>query len=286
MKTIFFEELNGLEKYRYLQNSVTPRPIALASTVDAEGNVNLAPFSFFNLMSSEPPVLVFSPVLRSRDAASKHTLDNVKIVSEVVIHMVDFEMVEQMSLCGCEYPKGVNEFAKAGFTAEKSLRVQPPRVAEALVAFECKVLEVIALGEKGGAGNLIVCEVICMHAADKVLNAQGMVDPEKTDFVSRSGGDWYVRSTEESMFTVPKPSTQLGVGVEAIPANVRAAGVLTGNEKGRLANIEELPHDEEIVIYGERHKGADFLELCKQHLALNEIKEAWLALSHLKAMKY
>ncbi len=236
----------------YLQGAVAPRPIAFASTIDAEGQVNLSPFSFFNVFSSNPPILVFSPSRRVRDNTTKHTLENVQKVKEVVINIVDFAMVEQMSLSSTEYDKGINEFTKAGLTEEPSEKVQPPRVKEAPVAFECMVKDIISLGDQGGAGNLIICEVILARVDDAILDADGKIDPFKLDAVARMGGDWYCRANGSALFEIPKPLRTKGIGVDQIPDQIKNSLVLTGNNLGRLGNVEALPSKFEILEYGDR----------------------------------
>jgi flavin reductase (DIM6/NTAB) family NADH-FMN oxidoreductase RutF len=236
----------------YLQGAVAPRPIAFASTVDKDGKVNLSPFSYFNVFSSNPPILVFSPSRRVRDNTTKHTLENVHEVKEVVINIVDFSIVEQMSLSSTEYDKGVNEFIKAGLTPEKSLKVSPPRVKESPAAFECIVKDIISLGDGGGAGNLIVCEVIMAHISDSILDKIGQIDPFKLDAVSRMGGNWYCRANGAALFEIPKPIRNRGVGVDQIPSIIRNSVVLTGNNLGRLGNIEKIPTNDEILEYGDR----------------------------------
>lgn len=236
----------------YLQGAVAPRPIAFASTVDKNGNVNLSPFSYFNVFSSNPPILVFSPARRVRDNTTKHTLENVHEVKEVVINIVNFSIVEQMSLSSTEYDKGVNEFIKAGLTPEKSLKVSPPRVKESPAAFECIVKDIISLGDEGGAGNLIVCEVIMAHLSDSILDNNGQIDPFKLDAVSRMGGDWYCRANGTALFEIPKPIRNKGIGVDQIPSIIRNSVVLTGNNLGRLGNIERIPTNDEILEFGDR----------------------------------
>jgi flavin reductase (DIM6/NTAB) family NADH-FMN oxidoreductase RutF len=225
----------------YLQHAVAPRPICFASTVDKEGNVNLSPFSFFNLFSSNPPIVVFSPARRVRDNTTKHTLQNVEDVAEVVINIVDYDMVQQTSLASCEYPKGTSEFIKAGFTEEKATMVKPPMVKEAKIKLECKVIEVKPLGTEGGAGNLVICEVLCMHIDDAILDENKMIDQTKLQLVARLGGDWYCRVNESNLFKVAKPNTQLGIGIDALPAAIRTSKYLTGNHLGQLGNVHEMP---------------------------------------------
>ncbi|MCP1381468.1 flavin reductase family protein [Runella salmonicolor] len=264
--------------HHYLQGAVAPRPIAFASTVDKDGNVNLSPFSFFNLFGTKPPTLIFSPNRRVRDATNKHTFENVQEVDEVVINMVDYAMVEQMSLASCEYPKGTNEFVKAGFTEVPSQLVKPPRVGESKAVFECKVKQIISLGEEGGAANLIICEVILAHFAEDILDENGRIDQRKTDWVARMGGDWYARASGDALFEIPKPSTQRGIGVDSIPDFIKTNPLFTGNELGRLGNIEKLPQDEEIERFKNENLEKDFIQLAKKMLFEGKVKDAWLAL--------
>lgn len=242
---INLKELTTVQRQGWLQHAIAPRPIAFASTVDEEGNVNLSPFSFFNLFSTNPPIVIFSPSRRVRDNTTKHTLENVKAVPEVVINIVDDDIVHQMSLSSCEYPKGVNEFNKAGFTMEASVLVRPPRVKECKVQMECSVLEIKSLGEEGGAGNLVICEVIKMHVHESILNDEKtMIDQRKLHHVARLGGDWYCKVDESNLFKVAKPNTKLGIGIDQLPSNIRYSSVLTGNDLGQLANIETVPDPE------------------------------------------
>lgn len=234
-------DLKPAEKQYYLQHVIAPRPICFASTIDKEGAVNLSPFSFFNLFSSNPPVVIFSPSRRVRDNTTKHTLQNVLEVPEVVINIVTYDMVQQTSLASCEYGKGVDEFDKAGFTKIAASVVKPPMVKESKVQLECKVLEVKQLGTEGGAGNLVICEVMVMHIADSLLNEDKKLDQTKLDLVARLGGDWYCRTTPESLFTVQKPNTQLGIGIDALPHGIRNSAILTGNHLGQLANVHQMP---------------------------------------------
>ncbi|MFY7839414.1 MAG: flavin reductase family protein [Lacibacter sp.] len=231
-----------MQKQQWLQHAVAPRPVCFASTIDKAGNVNLSPFSFFNLFSSNPPIVVFSPARRVRDNSTKHTLENVLEVPEVVINIVDYDMVQQVSLSSCEFPKEVNEFVKAGFTQEAATLVQPPMVKESKVKMECKVVEVKPLGSDGGAGNLVICEVLRMHVDDSILNAEGtMIDQRKLQLIARLGGDWYCKVDEQSLFHVAKPNTQLGIGIDALPETIRNSSVLTGNNLGQLANVHDYP---------------------------------------------
>lgn len=235
------QELKPVEKQYYLQHVIAPRPICFASTINKAGNVNLSPFSFFNLFSSNPPVVIFSPTRRVRDNTTKHTLQNVLEVPEVVINIVTYDMVQQMSLSSCEYPKDVNEFTKAGFTAIPASKVKPPMVKESKVQLECKVLEVKPLGSEGGAGQLVICEVLVIHIADELLDENKKLDQRKINHVARLGGDWYCKVDETNLFQVAKPNTQLGIGIDSLPASIRNSKYLTGNDLGQLANVEELP---------------------------------------------
>ena len=238
---IQLKDLKTADVQNYLQHAIAPRPVCFASTVDKAGQVNLSPFSFFNLFSSNPPVVIFSPARRVRDNTTKHSLENVLEVPEVVINIVDYDMVQQTSLSSCEYPKGVNEFVKAGFTEEKARMVTPPMVKESKVKMECRVLEVKPLGTEGGAGNLVICEVLCMHIDDSILDENGKIDQTKLHHVARLGGDWYCKVNEQNLFKVAKPNTQLGIGVDALPESIRNSPILTGNNLGQLANVHEMP---------------------------------------------
>lgn len=230
-----------------LLTAVAPRPIAFASTTDLDGNVNLSPFSFFNVFSANPPILIFSPARRVRDNTIKHTLENVKATNEVVINIVNHAMVEQMSLTSTDYEKEVNEFDKAGFSEIPSELVTPPRVGEAPVAFECLVENIVALGNEGGAGNLVVCKVVKIHLNSAYVDAEGNLDTQKLDLVARLGGSWYTRVTKESLFEIPKPLLTKGIGVDKLPAHAKNSSILTGNNLGRLGNSEHLPTTTEIA---------------------------------------
>lgn len=234
-------ELTTVQKQYYLQHVVAPRPICFASTIDKEGNVNLSPFSFFNMFSSNPPVVVFSPSRRVRDNSTKHTLHNVMEVPEVVISIVTYDMVQQTSLASCEYPKGVDEFIKAGFTKEPATIVKPPMVRESKAKLECKVLEIKSLGDQGGAGNLVICEVLYMHIDDSLLDENQNFDQTKMEHVARLGGDWYCHVSKQNLFKVAKPNTQLGIGIDALPESIRNSKILTGNQLGQLANVHQMP---------------------------------------------
>ncbi|UOB18167.1 flavin reductase family protein [Abyssalbus ytuae] len=226
--------------HQYLLGSVSPRPIAFASTVDAKGNVNLSPYSFFNCFSAKPPVLVFSPSRRVRDNTIKHTLENILETKEVVINIVNYSMAEQMSLSSTEYKKGVNEFIKAGFTEEKSVKVKPPRISQSPVAFECKVNDIIELGKEGGAGNLIICEVLLVHINENILDENNMISPFKLDAVARMGGNWYCRTNSTNIFEIPRP-VSYSIGFDNLPPTLLQSRVLTGNNLARLASVEKIP---------------------------------------------
>ena len=280
MKTINPKEVSVGMLHGYLLAAIAPRPIAFASTIDKAGNVNLSPFSFFNVFGSNPPTLIFSPNKRVRDNSSKHTLENVLEHDEVVINMVDYAMVEQMSLSSCEYAKEINEFDKAGLTSIASTMVQPPRVGEAKAAFECKVKQIIHMGEGGGAANLVICEVLLAHFSEDILNENGFIDQTKTDWVARMGGDWYCRASGSALFEVPKPNLKLGIGVDNIPAHIRQNPIFTGNDLGRLGNIERLPTPEEINAFKQEHPecAENPVEFAKQQLAIGNVWAAWLGL--------
>jgi len=243
------KDLNTIQVQQILANSVGPRPIAFASTIDKDGNPNLSPFSFFNVFSSAPPILIFSPSRRVRDNTTKHTLENILEVPEVVINVVNYAMVQQTSLSSTEYPKNVNEFEKAGFTAIESDTIKPMRVKESPVQFECKVNQVMALGNEGGAGNLVFCEVIKIHVHDSIFNDQKQIDPFKIDLVARMGGNWYCRANGNALFEVEKPLTTMGIGVDALPHSIRYSPILTGNDLGKLGNMEALPNKEELKSF-------------------------------------
>ena len=248
MLSILPQEVSTGKLHGYLLSAVSPRPIAFASTVDGLGNVNLSPFSFFNVFSANPPILVFSPARRVRDNTTKHTLENILINKEVVINIVNYDMVQQMSLSSTEYPAGVNEFLKSGLTEVASDIVKPPRVQEAPVQFECKVNDVIALGNQGGAGNLIIAEVVKLHIKETILDADGKIDANKIDAVARMGGNWYNRS-REGMFEVIKPIKTRGIGVDALPISIKNSTILTGNDLGILGNSERIPTMDEVKEY-------------------------------------
>ena len=290
------KEVPTNEFHAIMLGAVAPRPIAFASTIDKNGNVNLSPFSFFNAFGSNPPTLIFSPARRVRDNTIKHTLENIYEVDEVVINVVNFTMVEQASLASTEYEKGINEFIKAGFTEEKSILVKPPRVKESPASFECKVKQVIELGTEGGAGNLVICEILLAHINDEILEKnKKFIDPNKIDLVARMGADWYCRASGEAVFEVAKPLLKKGIGVDQIPAQIRNSKVLTGNNLGKLANVEFLPTRAEIEIYKQSHfiqelisKGnspdtndpfiTELHKIAKEMLENGKVDEAWKVL--------
>ena len=264
------QDISTGKLHGYLLGAVAPRPIAFASTIDAEGNVNLSPFSFFNVFSAKPPIMIFSPARRVRDNTTKHTLVNALETKEVVINIVSYDMVQQMSLSSTEYAKGVNEFEKAGFTEVPSLKIAPPRVAESPVQFECKVNEVISLGDEGGAGNLIICEVVQLHIDENILDNDGKIDPVKIDAVARMGGNWYNRS-KEGIFEVPKPLSSLGVGIDRLPKEIRESKVLSGNDLGMLGNVETLP----VGVSDFVNASEEVHKLVQQELGIGNVSEAW-----------
>ena len=281
--------------HKLLLGTVAPRPIAFASTIDKQGNVNLSPFSFFNTFSANPPILIFSPSRRVRDNTIKHTLENVYEVDEVVINIVNYDLVQQASLASTEYDKGVNEFIKSGLTQAPSVMVKPPRVAEAPASFECKVLQIMPLGKEKGAGNLIICEVLLAHCKEEFFDNDGKIDPHKIDLVARMGEDYYCRASGGAIFEVEKPLQRKGIGVDAIPFEIRNSKVLTGNDLGRLGNIEKLPERSEseaiknnpvvqkiISVYNkDKKKDVTIHELhllAKRMLEEGKVEEAWKVL--------
>lgn len=286
------KDISVAEFHQVLLSTVAPRPIAFASTVDKAGHVNLSPFSFFNVFSANPPIMIFSPARRVRDNTTKHTLENVLEVPEVTINIVNYKMVEQASLASTEYPKGVNEFEKAGFTAVGSELVRPPRVGESPASFECKVLEVKSLGKEGGAGSLVICEVLVAHVSDDIY-VDGSIDPNKLDAVSRMGGNWYCRAHGEALFEVAKPVSNIGIGYDNIPASIQRSSILTGNHLGRLGNIEKLPSQLEVAEFATEPEVSAIMEyidhepdriqlelhkLAAQHLDAGDTLSAWKVL--------
>lgn len=278
MLTINPKEIPVPKLHHYLLGSVGPRPIAFASTIDKEGNRNLAPFSFFNVFSANPPILVFSPARSGRTNTTKNTYDNVKEVSEVVINVVSYDMVHQMSLTSSPFEAGVDEFIKSGFTPISSETIRPFRVKESPVQIECEVLEVKELGQNGGAGNLVICEVKRIHISESVLDESNMVDQKKIDLVSRMGGNWYCRADENSMFEVDKPITTIGIGVDALPEKIRLSNSLTGNDLGILGNMQELPGEELQNKYLDEISENLDLHLAKSFLHKNQVEKAYAIL--------
>jgi flavin reductase (DIM6/NTAB) family NADH-FMN oxidoreductase RutF len=255
----------------YLQSAVAPRPIAFASTINVAGEVNLSPFSFFNVFSANPPILIFSPARRVTNGTTKHTLDNVLEVPEVVINVVNFALVEQASLASTEYAKGVDEFVKAGLTAAPSLTVRPPRVAESPVSFECSVEQVMPLGTEGGAGNLIICQVRRIHIRDEYLDEQGRLDTERLDLVARMGGNWYTRAAGSALFEIPKPLATRGIGIDQLPLHIQQSTILTGNQRARLGNQEKMP-DEALLSRALERAGIG-LDLKNKHQLVANLLE-------------
>ena len=270
MKTIDPKAVSTAALHGYMLGAVTPRPIAFASTIDTMGNVNLSPFSFFNVFSANPPIMIFSPARRGRDNTTKHTYENVLQVKQVVINIVNYDIVQQMSLSSTEYGKGVNEFEKAGLTPLASQTIKPPRVAESPVQFECKVNEVVSLGTQGGAGNLVICEVLKMHIDEAILDANGNIDPVKLDAVSRMGGNWYGRA-KEGMFEVPKPLSTLGIGFDQLPKAVCISKFLTGNDLAMLANVQVLPKGAQAIVNVTQQVAQE----AQKRLALDDTQGAW-----------
>lgn len=265
----------------YLLSAVAPRPIGFASTVDKNGNVNLSPFSFFNVFSANPPVLIFSPARRGRDNTTKHTYENVMQHPEVVINVVSYDIVEQMSLASTEYGAGVNEFVKAGFTEIPSEMVKPPRVKESPVSLECEVMEVKQLGENGGAGNLVICEVKVIHINDGVLDDNQNIDPNKIKLVARMGANWYSKAFGDGIFEIEKPLITKGVGVDAVPQFVKDSGLFSGNHLGRLGNTETLPTEAEIAAFSQEKNeknAVKLLEMAVRSLDNGDHANAWKAI--------
>ena len=286
------KDLNTKDLHGYLLSSVGPRPIALVSTIDNEGRPNLSPFSFFNVFSANPPIAIFSPARRLRNNTTKHTLQNAASTKEVVINVVSYPIVEQTSLSSTEYKEGVNEFIKTGLTPLESIQVKPYRVKESPVQMECIVKNIISLGEKGGAGNLVVCEIIKMHISENILNRDHQIDPNKIDLVGRMGANWYCRSSNTSLFEVQKPNSKIGIGYDQLPQHIRNSDIFSGNDLAKLANIESLPTIEDV----EKFKGNNDLVIilessldekqtrenlhyhCKKLLQENRVSDAWCTL--------
>lgn len=283
-------EIKTAQLHAYLLGAIAPRPICFASTIGSNGVANLSPFSFFNVFGSKPPILIFSPARRVRDNTIKHSLENVYETNEVVINVVSYNMVQQMNLSSCEYPKGVDEFVKAGFTPVKSDMVKPYRVKESPAQLECKVLQVIETGKEGGAANLIICEVLCMHIDDNVLDETGKIDPNKIDLVARMGGDHYCRASGSAIFDVHKPNVELGVGVDALPAHIRHSKILTGNNLGMLGNCTTIPILAEVFSddrlteilkefsHNEIAKKEALHQYAKELLDVGDVNKAWQVL--------
>ncbi len=292
MLTITPSEITVPKLHHYLLGAVGPRPIAFASTIDKDGNKNLAPFSFFNVFSANPPIMVFSPARSGRTNTTKNTFDNVKEVAEVVINIVNYSIVEQMSLASSPFGADVDEFVKSGLTPIASETVRPFRVKESPVQFECKVNEVVELGTEGGAGNLVICEVTKIHIDESILDENGAIDQHKIDLVSRMGGNWYCRANAESMFEIKKPIMTIGVGYDAIPEDIKNSKILSGNDLGKLGGIEELPNETDVndhklielsELFVDLEDEQDKLELelhkrAKQELKEDRLKEAWMTL--------
>ncbi len=278
------KELSTGKLHGYLLDAVAPRPIAFASTIDENGNPNLSPFSFFNVFSANPPIMIFSPARRVRDNTTKHTLENAEITKEVVINVVNFDIVQQMSLSSTEYPEGVNEFEKSGLTMLKSDLVKPFRVAESPVQFECKVNQIIKLGTEGGAGNLVICEVVKLHISEDVLDSDNKINQEQLDLVARAGGSYYSRA-KAGFFEIPKPISTLGIGVDALPEDVRNSMILTGNDLGMLGNVEKLPNKKEVANFvsdiAERYPDVKTMthrekhKLAQNYLSYGDVDSAW-----------
>ncbi len=287
MKTIIPKETGLKELSNFFTSAIVPRPIAFVSTVDENGTPNLSPFSFFNVFSSDPPILVFSPAKSALTGKQKDTYYNLIAVPECVIHIANYAMAEQLSVTSGAYPPGVNEFVKGGFTEEKSTIVQPPRIKEAPITFECKVNQIVPLGDKGGSGNLVICEIVLIHVQEHLLDERGNVIAEKLDPIARLGYNNYVRFTKDDIFETPKPLKAYGVGVDAIPRWIKDEGVLEGNELGKLASIAEIPNkeaiqnDSELVELISDYKDQSIHEI-KRLLADNKIKEAWLVLLNVR----
>lgn len=287
MLTIDPKELAIPKLFGHLTGAVGPRPIAFASTINAQGEVNLAPFSFFNVFGANPPILVYSPSRSGRDNSTKDTLDNVLEVPECTVNIVNYAMVQQMSLASTAYEKGINEFVKSGLTEAASETIKPPRVAESPVQFECKVIEVKALGDKGGAGNLVICEILKIHIDESILDENGHIDPIKIDQVARMGANWYSRA-KEGLFEVPKPIAQTGIGVDQIPEDIRLSNILTGNDLGMLGNVEALPSPESIKDFTSDHESLQIMlqqdaienqhKLAQQYLSKKNVDNAWKVL--------
>ena len=274
IKTIDVKSTKTAEVYRYLSNAITPRPIAFVSTIDNNGNKNLSPFSFFNVFSVNPPILVFSPVRRVRNNTSKHTLDNIKEVNECAVSLVSEEIAQQVSLSSCDFEANVNEFEKAGFTELESDLIRPSRIKESPVNFECKVNDVLELGEEGGAGSLVICKVLKIHIDEKVIDEKGELDPLKLNLVSRYGKNWYGKTTKESLYEIVKPISKIGMGIDQLPDHIRKSNILSGNELAILASIEKTPLKKDFPLRDNKNTSEKHI-LAKDFLKEGKFKEAW-----------
>ena len=286
------KDLSTKDLHGYLLSSVGPRPIALVSTIDNEGRPNLSPFSFFNVFSANPPIAIFSPARRVRNNTTKHTLQNAASTKEVVINVVSYPIVEQTSLSSTEYKEGVNEFIKSGLTPVESIQVKPYRVKESPVQMECIVKDIISLGEEGGAGNLVVCEIVKIHVSENILNEHHQIDPNKIDLVGRMGGNWYCRASNTSLFEVQKPNSKIGIGYDQLPQHIRNSDILSGNDLAKLANVESLPSMEDVEKFKENKDLVKILKSsvdeeqtrenlhyhCKKLLQENKVLDAWSTL--------
>ena len=274
IKTINVKSTKTAEIYRYLSNAVTPRPIAFVSTIDKNGNKNLSPFSFFNVFSVKPPILVFSPVRRVRNNTSKDTLDNIKEVNECVVSLVSEEIAQQVSLSSCDFEANVNEFEKAGFTEIESELIRPSRIKESPINFECKVIDVVELGEEGGAGSLVLCEVLKIHIDVKVIDEKGELDPLKLNLVSRYGKNWYGKTTKESLYEIVKPLSKIGIGIDQLPENIKKSNILTGNDLAILASIEKIPLKKDFKLRNNKNTIEKHI-LAKAFLKEEKFEKAW-----------
>ncbi len=286
------KDLSTKDLHVYLLSSVGPRPIALVSTIDNEGRPNLSPFSFFNVFSANPPIAIFSPARRVRNNTTKHTLQNAASTKEVVINVVSYPLVEQTSLSSTEYKEGVNEFIKSGLTPVESIQVKPYRVKESPVQMECIVKDIISLGEEGGAGNLVVCEIVKMHISENILNEHHQIDPNKIDLVGRMGANWYCRASNTSLFEIQKPNSKIGIGYDQLPQHIRNSHILSGNDLAKLANVESLPSMEDVEKFKENKYLVKILKSsldedqtrenlhyhCKKLLQENKVLDAWSTL--------
>ena len=286
------KDLSTKDLHGYLLSSVGPRPIALVSTIDNEGRPNLSPFSFFNVFSANPPIAIFSPARRVRNNTTKHTLQNATSTKEAVINVVSYPIVEQTSLSSTEYKEGVNEFIKSGFTPVKSIQVKPYRVKESPVQMECIVKDIISLGKEGGAGNLVICEIVKMHISENILNEDNKIDPNKIDLVGRMGANWYCRASNSSLFEVQKPNSKIGIGYDQLPQHIRDSDILSGNDLAKLANVKSLPSMEDVEKFKENENLVQILKSsvdeeqtrenlhyhCKKLLQQNKVLDAWCTL--------